>query len=128
MRGGVPGARAARRRARGPCSCSAFAPLELGDLPGARAALAGGVPAIVDIGDRFVHSGRADRPRRAGRPGGAHEGRFRLVGAAAAYEEVNQSALPEPIRAELDTWLAPSRRAAGAAAHRLIDEGRADAR
>jgi non-specific serine/threonine protein kinase len=98
--------------------------LELGDLPGARAALAVGVPAIVDIGDRFAIpvglTALAGLAVRDGRTRAA----FRLVGAAAAYEEVNQTHLPQAHRVELDAWLAPARRTLGAAAQQLMDEGR----
>ena len=98
--------------------------LELGDLPGARAALAVGVPAIVDIGDRFAIpvglTALAGLAVRDGRTRAA----FRLVGAAAAYEEVNQTHLPQALRVELDAWLAPARRTLGAAAQQLMDEGR----
>jgi non-specific serine/threonine protein kinase len=98
--------------------------LELGDLPGARAALATGVPAIADIGDRFAIpiglsalaglAAKGDRPRAA----------LRLAGAAAAYEEINQTYRPPTIRAELSAWLDPVRATVGAAAAKLFDEGR----
>ena len=100
-----------------------IARLELGDLAGARAALAKGAPAIVDIGDRFaipvalsVLAGLAamtDRPRAA----------LKLAGAAAAYEEVNQSSRPQKVRAQLDAWLRPVHAKVGTAAQRLWDEG-----
>ena len=69
--------------------------LELGDLPGARAALAKGVPAIADIGDRFAIpvglSALAGLAAKNGRPRAA----LRLAGAAAAYEEINQTYRPQ---------------------------------
>jgi predicted ATPase/DNA-binding CsgD family transcriptional regulator len=98
--------------------------LELGDVAGARAALAVGVPAIVDIGDRFAIpvglTALAGLAVREGRTRAA----FRLVGAAADYEEVNQTHLPHALRVELDAWLAPARRALGPTAQQLMDEGR----
>jgi non-specific serine/threonine protein kinase len=47
-----------------------------------------------------------------------------VAGAAAEYEEVNQTYRPEPIRAYLAGWLAPARSTAGDAAPKLIEEGR----
>jgi predicted ATPase/DNA-binding CsgD family transcriptional regulator len=98
--------------------------IELGDLRGAEAALATAVPAIVDLGDRFAIpvgltalaglAARRNRPRTA----------FRLAGAAAAYEEVNQTHRPQMIRQELSAWLAPAEKRLGAAAAKLFDEGR----
>jgi non-specific serine/threonine protein kinase len=101
-----------------------IARLQMGDLRGARAALAEGVPAIADIGDRFAIP--AGLSALAGLAAG--EGRSRaallLAGAAAQYEHVNHTYLPRAIRAFLDTWLAPARTALGAAAAKLLDEGR----
>ena len=98
--------------------------LELGDLHGARAALAKGVPAVVDIGDRFAIpiglSALAGLAAKGGRPRAA----LRLAGAAAAYEEVNQTHRPQKIRAELDAWLAPVRGKVGSASQMLFDQGR----
>ena len=98
--------------------------LERGDLPGARAALAKGVPAIAGIGDRFAIpigvSALAGLAAKRGRPRAA----FMLAGAAAAYEEVNQTYRPQKIRAQLDAWLAPIRKKAGTAAQKLLDRGR----
>ena len=98
--------------------------LELGDLHGAKSALGKGVPAIADIGDRFAMpvglSALAGLAAKGGRPRAA----LRLAGAAAAYEEVNQTYRPQKIRAFLDAWLAPVRTAAGTAAAKLFDEGR----
>ena len=101
-----------------------IARLILGDLPAARAALQEGLPAVVEIGDRFAIpsglTGMAGLAAKSGRPRLA----LKLAGAAAAYEEVNQTHLPEPLRGLLDEWLAPARRTAGGAAARLFAEGR----
>ena len=82
------------------------------------------MPAIVDIGDRFAIpvglSALAGLAAKKGRPRAA----LRLAGAAAAYEEVNQTYRPQKIRAVLDAWLAPVRTRVGAAARKLFDEGR----
>jgi DNA-binding CsgD family transcriptional regulator/tetratricopeptide (TPR) repeat protein len=98
--------------------------LELGDLNGAKSALRKGVPAIVDIGDRFAIpvglSAVAGLAAKEGRLRAA----LRLAGAAAAYEEVNQTYRPQKIRAFLDAWLAPVHTTAGTAAAKLFDEGR----
>jgi predicted ATPase/DNA-binding CsgD family transcriptional regulator len=98
--------------------------LELGDLHGAKSALGKGVPAIADIGDRFAIpvglSALAGLAAKGGRPRAA----LRLAGAAAAYEEVNQTYRPQKIRAFLDAWLAPVRTTVGTAAAKLVDEGR----
>jgi non-specific serine/threonine protein kinase len=98
--------------------------LELGDLAGARAALQEAVPAVVEIGDRFAIpiglSAVAGLAALGGRPRSA----LMVAGAAAAYEEVNQTYRPEPMRAYLEGWLAPARSAVGGAAPKLIDEGR----
>ncbi|MGZ4426543.1 MAG: ATP-binding protein [Nocardioidaceae bacterium] len=101
-----------------------IARLELGDLQAARTALEAGVPAIVDIGDRFAIaiglSGLAGLAAKLGKPRVA----LRVAGAAAAYEEVNQTYRPEPLRTSLEEWLAPARAATGAAAPKLLNEGR----
>jgi non-specific serine/threonine protein kinase len=47
-----------------------------------------------------------------------------LAGAAAAYEEVNQTYRPPMIRMQLEAWLAPARATVGAAAAKLFDKGR----
>jgi hypothetical protein len=98
--------------------------LEMGDLRGARAALAKGVPAIVDIGDRFAIpaglSALAGLAAKEGRPRAA----LALAGAAAEYEHVNHTYRAQAIRAYLDTWLVPVRSSVGAAAAKLLDEGR----
>jgi non-specific serine/threonine protein kinase len=82
------------------------------------------VPTIADIGDRFAIpvglSALAGLAGKGGRPRAA----LRLAGAAAAYEEVNQTYRPQKIRAFLDAWLAPVRTTVGTAAAKLFDEGR----
>jgi DNA-binding CsgD family transcriptional regulator len=98
--------------------------LELGDMHGAKAALAKGVPAIADIGDRFAIpvglSALAGLAAKRGRPRAA----LTLAEAATAYEHVNQTYRPQKIRAQLDGWLAPVREKVGIAAQKLFDEGR----
>ena len=98
--------------------------LERGDLQGAKAALAKGVPAVADIGDRFAIpvgvSALAGLAAKGGRPRAA----LMLAGAAAAYEEVNQTHRPQKVVTQLDAWLAPVRNKAGAAAQKLFDRGR----
>jgi non-specific serine/threonine protein kinase len=98
--------------------------MEMGDLRGARAALTKGVPAIADIGDRFAIpaglSALAGLAAKEGRPRAA----LMLAGAAAEYEHVNQTYLPQAMRAYLEGWLAPVRRPAGGAAAKLFAEGR----
>jgi len=98
--------------------------LECGDLQGAKAALTKGVPAIADIGDRFAIpvgvSALAGLAAKGGRPRAA----LMLAGAAAAYEEVNQTHRPQKVRTQLDAWLAPIRKKMGAAAQKLWDRGR----
>ena len=101
-----------------------IARLILGDLPAARAALEQGLPVIVNIGDLFAIpsglTGMAGLAAKSGRPRLA----LRLAGAAAAYEEVNQTHLPDPLRGLLDEWLAPARAVVGATAAKLFAEGR----
>src|SRR6185503_17831270 len=98
--------------------------LQLGELPAARAVLAQGVPAIVDLGDRFAIppglSALAGLAAKEGRPRAA----LLLAGAAAAYEEVNQTYRPPMIRMQLEAWLEPVRATVGAAAAKLFDKGR----
>jgi non-specific serine/threonine protein kinase len=101
-----------------------MARLELRDVAGARAALVKAAPAIIDIGDRFAIpiglSALAGLAAEEGRPRAA----LRLAGAAAAYEEVNQTYRPPMIRMQLEAWLAPARATVGAAAAKLFDKGR----
>ena len=49
---------------------------------------------------------------------------LRLAGAAEAYQDLNKFSMPGPIREMSDRWLAPARSAVGAAAARLLAEGR----
>jgi non-specific serine/threonine protein kinase len=98
--------------------------LELGDLAGARAVLQQAVPAIVEIGDRFAIPVGLSAVAGLAALGGRSRSALMVAGAAAAYEEVNQTYRPEPIRAYLEGWLAPARVAVGGAAPRLIEEGR----
>jgi predicted ATPase/DNA-binding CsgD family transcriptional regulator len=97
--------------------------LQLGELLAARAVLARGVPAIVDLGDRFAIpvglSVLAGLAAKEGRPRAA----LLLAGAAVAYEQVNDTYRPQVIRAFLDGWLESARKATGAAARKLLDEG-----
>ena len=101
-----------------------IARLVLGDLQAARAALQEGLPASIGIGDRFMIpvglSGLAGLAAKNGK----HRMALRLAGAAEACRDAYQAALPEPNRAYLESWLAPSLAAAGAAAARLVAEGR----
>jgi predicted ATPase/DNA-binding NarL/FixJ family response regulator len=98
--------------------------IEMGDLRGARTALARGVPALVELGDRFAIPGGlsalAGLAAKDGRPRAA----LLLAGAAAEYEQVNRTYRPQVMRAFLEQWLAPVRTAVGAAAAKLLDEGR----
>jgi predicted ATPase/DNA-binding CsgD family transcriptional regulator len=98
--------------------------LELGDLTAARTALREGLSASVAIGDRFIIpiglTGFAGLAAKTGRPGMA----LRLAGAAEAYRDTYESILPEAIRAYLEGWLASALTTAGAAAPRLIAQGR----
>ncbi len=98
--------------------------LELGDLAGARTALREGLSASVAIGDRFIipigltgFSGLAAKT-------GKHRMALRLAGAAEACRGTYESAMPEALRAYLQSWLAPAFKTTGAAAPRLIAEGR----
>ena len=101
-----------------------IARLELGDLTGARTALRQGLPALVAVGDRFIFpiglSGFAGLAAKTGK----HRRALRLAGAAEACRDSYESALPEPIRAYLECWLAPALKTVGAAAPKLIAEGR----
>jgi predicted ATPase/DNA-binding NarL/FixJ family response regulator len=98
--------------------------LEMGDLRAARTALARGVPALVELGDRFAIPGGlsalAGLAAKDGRPRAA----LMLAGAAAGYEQVNHTYRPQAIRAFLEQWLTPVRRTVGAAEAKLLDDGR----
>jgi DNA-binding CsgD family transcriptional regulator len=102
-----------------------IARVDLGHLKAARAALREGLPASIGLGDRFVIpiglTGFAGLAAKTGK----HRMALRLAGTAEAYRDAYESALPEPNRAYLDSWLAPSFKAAGpAAAARFVAEGR----
>src|SRR5215472_7147533 len=101
-----------------------IARLDLGDLAGARNALADALSASVDLGDRFPIpvelAGFAGLAASTGRPRLA----LRLAGAAEACIAASQSTMPEPIQVSLNRWLAPARRALGAAADQMLAEGR----
>jgi predicted ATPase/DNA-binding CsgD family transcriptional regulator len=101
-----------------------IARLDLDDLDAAAAALREGLPITVGMGDRFVIpiglSGFAGLAAKRGRPQLA----LRLAGAATAYSETNEFSLPDALKANVDRWLAPCRRAVGAAAARLLAQGR----
>ncbi len=98
--------------------------VDLGDLTAARAALREGLTTSVALGDRFVIpiglSGFAGLAAKTGK----HRMALRLAGASEAYRDAFASAFPEPNRAYLDSWLAPSLRAVGRAAAGLLAEGR----
>ena len=97
--------------------------LELGDLTAARTALQEGLPASVAVGDRYVIPVGLTAFAGLAAKTGRHRMALRLAGAAEAYRDTYESAFPEPNRAYLESWLAPSLKAVGAAA-RLIAEGR----
>jgi predicted ATPase/DNA-binding NarL/FixJ family response regulator len=99
--------------------------LEMGDLDGAREALAQGVPEIADIGDRFAIpaglSALSGLAAKEGRPRAA----LVLAGAAAEYEQVNRTYRPHAMRSYLDAWLGPVHRSVGeGAAAELLEKGR----
>ena len=99
--------------------------LERDDLPGAKSALTTGVPAIVDIGDRFAIpiglSALAGLVAKTGRLRAA----LRLAGAAAQYEQTHHTFRPPKMSALLEAWLAPARQKMGPAVTlRLMDQGR----
>jgi predicted ATPase/DNA-binding CsgD family transcriptional regulator len=98
--------------------------LDLGDLAAARAALEEGLPVSMDVGDRwFVPlglAGFAGLAAKTGRPRLA----LRLAGAAEGYQDANKFSMPGPIAEIVDRWLTPARGSAGAAAGRMLAEGR----
>ena len=98
--------------------------VELGDLPGARAVLAKGVPAVADIGDRFAVPAGLTALAGLAAKGGRPRAALMLAGAVVEYERVNETYRPAVIRTYLDRWLADARTALGAAAAGLIDKGR----
>jgi predicted ATPase/DNA-binding CsgD family transcriptional regulator len=101
-----------------------IARLELGDLTAARTALQQGLPASVAVGDRFIIpiglAGFAGLAAKTGK----HRMALRLSGAAEAYRDTYGSAPPAPVLAYLKNWLAVALKKAGAAAPRLIAQGR----
>jgi non-specific serine/threonine protein kinase len=101
-----------------------LARVDLAQLGGARDALADGLPVAIELGDRYVVpiglAGFAGLAAKTGRPRLA----LRLAGAASAYTAANEFAMPPPVVAVLDGWLGPVRRALGARAAPLFDEGR----
>lgn len=94
--------------------------LELNDLPGARVALAEGVPAIVDIGDRFAIPVGLTALAGLAALGGRSRAALRLAGAATAYEDINHTYRPHIVRVYLDKWLA----AAGIVGTSPAEDGR----
>jgi non-specific serine/threonine protein kinase len=98
--------------------------IEMGDLRGAREVLAKGVPAVVDIGDRFAVPVGLSALAGLAAKGGRARAALMLAGAAAEYERVNETYRPVAMRAYLDRWLAPTGTTVGAAAERLFDKGR----
>ncbi len=101
-----------------------FPLLDLGELSAARKALAEGFQMSTDVGDRwFVQlglGGFAGLAAKTGRPRLA----LRLDGAADAYRDVNEFSMPGPMEEIVDRWLVPTRARTGAAAGRLLAEGR----
>jgi predicted ATPase/DNA-binding CsgD family transcriptional regulator len=101
-----------------------FPLLDLGQLSAARTALAEGFQMSTDVGDRwFVQlslggfvglAAMTARPRLA----------LRVAGAAAAYRDMNEFSMPEPMEEMIDRWLVAARARTGSAAGRLIAEGR----
>ena len=101
-----------------------LARLRNGDVPGGRAALAAGVPVVVESGDRFgtavglagliALAAATDRPRLA----------LRLAGVLDEYARVNEVVPPQPLRPLIDGFLGAIRASAGAPAEALHAEGR----
>ncbi|TNM38266.1 LuxR family transcriptional regulator [Nocardioides albidus] len=98
--------------------------LDCGDPDGAAEAFAQAVPEVLALGDRFAVpiglSGLAGLAARRGRPRAA----LRLAGAAAAFEQTNQTSRPQFMHLLLDGWLAPAVDEVAGAAARLHEEGR----
>ena len=101
-----------------------LARLQGGDVAGGRAALAEGVPAVVESGDRYGITvglgGLIQLAAATGRPRLA----LRLVGVLDEYARVNQVVPPQPLRDVNEEFLAPIRAAAGTSAETLRVEGR----
>ncbi len=49
---------------------------------------------------------------------------MRLIGAGEAVAQTGEFSIPTPVRASHERWLAPARKALGAAAAKYVDEGR----
>ena len=98
--------------------------LDLGDLPGARAALADGLPTSLKLGDRWMLAiglaGFAGLAARSGRPRVA----LRLASAATAYSEANDYFMSTPVEASLARWIAPVRNSLGRSAVAVEAQGR----
>ena len=98
--------------------------LDLGKLSAARTALAEGFQMSTDVGDRwFVQlglGGFVGLAAKTGRPRLA----LRVAGAAEGYRDMNEFSMPGPMVEIVDRWLVPTRARAGAAAGRLVAEGR----
>jgi predicted ATPase/DNA-binding CsgD family transcriptional regulator len=101
-----------------------FPLLELGELALARATLAEGFLACMEVGDRWLIqlglAGFIGLAAKTGRPRLA----LRLAGAGNAYRDANELSMPVPIQEIVDRWLAPARAKAGRSAERLVAEGR----
>lgn len=101
-----------------------LARLQAGDVPGGRAALAEGVPVVLESGDRFGITvglgGLIALAATTGRPRLA----LRLVGVLEEFAQVNQVVPPQPLRELSERFLAPIRAKAGATAETLVAEGR----
>jgi non-specific serine/threonine protein kinase len=101
-----------------------LARLQSGDVVGGRAALAEGVPVVVESGDRFgiavglggliALNAAMGRPRLA----------LRLEGVLNEHARINQLVPPQPLGDMNERFLAPIRAAAGAATEVLRAEGR----
>jgi non-specific serine/threonine protein kinase len=101
-----------------------LARVDLGDLNGARDALADGLRVAIDLGDRYVIpiglGGFAGLAAKKGRSRLA----LRLAGAASAYTDANEFTMPPPVSGIVDGWLAPVRAAVGARAATIFEQGR----
>jgi non-specific serine/threonine protein kinase len=98
---------------------------DLGDLDGAEAALAVSVPVVIDLDDRFAIPIALSVLARLAAARGRPRVALRLAGAAAEYEETNQTNRPQFVRALLDDALATVVEQVGhPAAQRLQAEGR----
>jgi non-specific serine/threonine protein kinase len=98
--------------------------LDLGDLAAARAAAAEALPTSIDVGDWWIIpielSCFAGLAAKTGRPRQA----LRLAGAAVAYSETHDFAVPTAMQRIIERWLAPVRKTLGPAAATVLAEGR----